>query len=236
MKNEFAMYQDLKCIWMASSVVEYKLCDKNFDCENCSFDKVIRNYSFSNNFPEKPLYNAAEIVLTKLKEINYDNKLIYLHNSIIIKRIFANTFYLGISPILNSFLDRVSSLKECDTGKYILKDQPIIQFISDWGDITITAPMNFLMYDRMINRSDELSKSRWIAIIGAVQPQIDNCTIAKSDWERSLYNTFDIIDGIKSGFPEVGSTMHDGGEKIKYLYQLIGKSKYKNLLESIIYH
>ncbi len=111
-----------------------------------------------------------------------------------------------------------------------------MQFISDWGDVTLTAPMNFLMYDRMINHADELTKSKWIAIIGAVQPQIDTCAIAKSDWESALYHAFGIIDGIKSGLPEVGDTMHDGGERIKYLFQLIGKTKYKDILVSILNH
>ena len=149
MKNQQVMYQDLKCIWMASNVVEYKLCDKNFDCETCSFDKVIRNYSFDNDSSEKPLSNVVEIILNKLKEISFDEKLIYLRNGLIIKRIFPNTFYLGINPLFHSFLDCVSSLKECEAGKYILKEQAVVQFNSDWGNITITAPMNFLMYDRV---------------------------------------------------------------------------------------
>ncbi len=32
----------LKCIWMECGYVEYKLCDRNYDCENCPFDKAIK--------------------------------------------------------------------------------------------------------------------------------------------------------------------------------------------------
>ncbi len=236
MKNLNAIYHDLKCIWMASDVVEYKLCDKNFECENCSFDKVIRNNSFDNDSLGKPLFTVTEIILKNLKEICFDEKIAYLRNGLIIKKIFGNTFYLGINPLFHSFLDCVSSLKECDAGKYVLKEQPVIQFFGDWGDIAITSPMQFLMYDRMINHAYEINKSKWIAVIGAVQPEIDTCSITRSDWESSLYHALNIIDGIKSNFPEVGNTMHDGGEKIKYLFQLIGKSKYKSILESILNH
>lgn len=35
------IYENIKCIWMASDVVSYKLCDKEFDCENCQFNKVM---------------------------------------------------------------------------------------------------------------------------------------------------------------------------------------------------
>jgi len=31
-----------KCIWMECGYVEYKLCDRDFDCENCPFDKAIK--------------------------------------------------------------------------------------------------------------------------------------------------------------------------------------------------
>lgn len=31
-----------KCIWMASGVVTYKLCDFEYNCEACPFDQALR--------------------------------------------------------------------------------------------------------------------------------------------------------------------------------------------------
>src|SRR4030067_3521666 len=31
------------CIWMEAGIIDYKLCDKNFDCENCPFDTIIKS-------------------------------------------------------------------------------------------------------------------------------------------------------------------------------------------------
>jgi len=31
-----------KCVWMASGVVTYKLCDFQYNCEACPFDQAIR--------------------------------------------------------------------------------------------------------------------------------------------------------------------------------------------------
>ena len=31
-----------KCLWVSSGVVSYKLCDLEYNCENCPFDRVIR--------------------------------------------------------------------------------------------------------------------------------------------------------------------------------------------------
>ncbi len=234
MENKFNIYHDLKCIWMASNIVDYKLCDKDFDCENCSFDKVIRNSSFENDSDGKVKGNILDDVLEKLQDVNYDEKVIYLKNCLIMKRIFANTFYLGLNPMLKPFLDNISSLKECDLGKYILKGQPVFQFTGEWGTVTLTSPMNFLMYDRMTSPHEDISKSKWMAIIGAIQPEIDASVIGKSRWNEMLYKTFEIIDDMKLNVPAVGSTMLDGGTKIKYLYQFAGKDKYQSILESML--
>jgi glycine cleavage system H lipoate-binding protein len=34
-----------KCLWMLAGVVDYKLCDLEYDCESCPFDSVIRSGS-----------------------------------------------------------------------------------------------------------------------------------------------------------------------------------------------
>jgi len=29
------------CIWMDAGVVQFKLCDSNFDCQSCGFDRAM---------------------------------------------------------------------------------------------------------------------------------------------------------------------------------------------------
>jgi glycine cleavage system H protein len=36
----------LKCCWMLAGVVDYKLCDRRYECEGCSFDQAMRNRRF----------------------------------------------------------------------------------------------------------------------------------------------------------------------------------------------
>lgn len=35
--------EGLKCCWMLAGVVDYKLCDQQYECESCSFDEAMRN-------------------------------------------------------------------------------------------------------------------------------------------------------------------------------------------------
>lgn len=35
--------EGLKCCWMLAGVVDYKLCDQQYECETCAFDEAMRN-------------------------------------------------------------------------------------------------------------------------------------------------------------------------------------------------
>ncbi len=223
-------YEKMKCIWMASQVIEYKLCDNKFDCENCQFDKVMRNL-----LNEKELQNAdiVNIISNKLQSINYDNNIIYLKNNLIAKEICHDTYYLGINPILISFLDTVSFLSVYKSKKNILTDQQVINILGEWGSISLSAPMNFMIYDLLDFPIDTLLTLKWVAIIGAVDKQISNGRLYQEEWNTMHQKALSTIEQIKSHIPQVGNTMMDGGTKIKFLHQLVGKKRYINILNSI---
>lgn len=229
-ENRSTSYETLKCIWMASQVVEYKLCDNQFDCENCPFDKVMRNLLDSK---EKQDIDITDIVTNKLRNTKYDNKIIYLKNNLIAKEICRDTFYLGINPILISFLDSVSSISISECRKNILMDQQVIKILGDWGTISLSAPMNFMIYDLLDFPIDTLLEFQWFAIIGVVNQEISRSKLYQEEWNTIRAKAISNIEEIKSHVPRVGSTMMDGGTKIKFLYQLVGKKRYINILNSM---
>lgn len=226
-------YEKLKCIWMASQVIEYKLCDNQFDCENCRFDKVMRNLLNEKETQNTDLSNIANTISSKLRGIKYDNKIIYLKNNLIAKEICKDTFYLGINPILISFLDSVSSLSVSESRKNILTDQPVIQILGEWGSVSLSAPMNFMIYDLLDFPIETLLEFQWVAIIGAVNQEISNGKLYQEEWQTMHEKALTTIEEIKSHLPQVGNTMMDGGIQIKFLHQLVGKKRYVNILNSI---
>ena len=223
-------YEKLKCIWMASQVLDYKLCDNKFDCENCSFDKVMRNLLNEKEFQNTDI---ATIISNKLQSIKFDNKIIYLKNNLIAKEICHETFYLGINPILISFLDAVSFLSVCESKKNILTDQQVINILGEWGSISLSAPMNFMIYDLLDFPIDTLLTFQWVAIIGASDQEISKGKVQQEEWNRMHQKALSTIEEIKSHVPQVGNTMMDGGTQIKFLHQLVGKKKYISILNSM---
>ncbi len=226
-------YETLKCIWMASQVIEYKLCDNQFDCENCRFDKVMRNLLDEKEEQNTNMANIANTISNKLQSIKYDNKIIYLKNNLIAKEICNDTFYLGINPILISFLDSVSSLSVSECRKNILTDQQVIQILGDWGSVSLSSPMNFMIYDLLDFPIETLLEFQWVAIFGAVNQEVSKRRLCQDEWQTMHKKALNTIEEIKSHVPQVGTTMMDGGTQIKHLHQLVGKKRYINILNSM---
>jgi hypothetical protein len=226
-------YEMMKCIWMASGIVEYKLCDNQFDCENCQFDKMIRNLSNEKETQLPSTINVPNMILDKLRSIKYNDKIIYLKNDLIAREICPNTFYLGINPILISFLDTVSSMMVYETGKNIFIGQQLIQIFGKWGTITLSAPINFLIYDKFGDPINNPLNTQWFAIIGVVHQDISSSRIYQEEWDKMHDRAISIIEEIKSFVPKVGDTMLDGGTQIEFLHQLVGKKRYIDILHSL---
>lgn len=226
-------YEMMKCIWMASGIIEYKLCNNQFDCENCQFDKMIRNLSNEKETQLPSAVNVPNMILCQLRRIKYNDKIIYLKNDLIAREICPNTFYLGINPILISFLDTVSSMIVYETGKNIVTGQQVIQIFGTWGTISLSAPMNFLIYDKFGDPTNNPLNTQWFAIIGVVDQDISSGRIYQEEWDKMHDRAINIIEDIKSQVPKVGDTMMDGGTKIKFLHQLVGKKRYINILNSL---
>lgn len=41
LKPDFFAIDDELCIWMKARVINFKLCDRTYDCLNCAFDKAM---------------------------------------------------------------------------------------------------------------------------------------------------------------------------------------------------
>ena len=227
-------YEKLKCIWMASEIIEYKLCDNNFECENCAFDKAMRNLMNKKETQNNSVVNVVDVIYEKLQSIKYDNNITYLKNNLIAKKICSNTYYLGIDPILSSFLDNKSSLELTNNEKNIKAGEPAFRISGSWGEVNLLSPMNYVVYDKVTNPSDNLFNSQWQAIIGFENQKSFRGELLPEEWEDRYLNAINIIKDIKLDFAHEGETMADGGTYVKSLDQLLGNKKYVIILKILI--
>ncbi len=51
----------LKCVWMLAGVVDYKLCDRDYECERCPFDRALREWTVTGEREaRRPLVERAK--------------------------------------------------------------------------------------------------------------------------------------------------------------------------------
>jgi len=195
-------------------------------------DKAMRNL-ISNQAEKHSTLNIVSTISEKLCNLVYNDKTIYLTKSLIAKEICRDTFYLGINPILQCFLDSEYSIEVKDSRKNIQKGENIINISGVWGDITVSSPINLEVYDKISNSSSTPFNSSWFAIIGDTKQTIQNNKLSKIEWHTSLNRAIKSIEEVKTNIPLIGETMMDGGTNVEFLHQLLGNKKYVSLLSSL---
>lgn len=234
----FNSYEDMKCIWMAGNLVEYKLCDKSFDCENCPFDKVVKNICAEKIAEMETAIFGSErkdiltFVIDKLKSIKYDEKLIYLDKKFILKHLFDETYYLGINPLMLALLDNMTSVDYINPNNCISKDEKMLSISGGWGSITFNSPLSILLIEKLRFPYKGSYPHKWFALAAVNQSSVDEMRITSDEWNTQKLITINLLERYRYSYPEVGPTMQDGGEHLPFLYQLIGKGEYINVLNS----
>ncbi|MEJ2618290.1 MAG: hypothetical protein P8Z35_25265 [Ignavibacteriaceae bacterium] len=232
-KNLPEASNEIKCIWMTSQQVAYKLCDKKFDCENCEFDKAFRNHSTKLN-EQKLAKNLAaddllESVIKKVGEEVYDDKLIYLKNQLVIKKLFGNAYYLGINPVILYLVEQVNSIQEFPKND-IKKDQVIFTLYGNWGKKEFISPINFLIIGKISINPIKFNRNKWHSVILFNDDEVKNIQLTKNDWAIEKNNILSYLKYQAKNKPGIGNSLMDGGEPVQFLYQYLGKKEFLNLL------
>lgn len=122
-------------------------------------------------------------------------------------------------------------IDECQ--KHISLGEQIIQIKGDWGRVSISSPINCLIYNKVGDPADISLKTEWFAIIGAVHQDVLSSKLNQKEWDKMHAKALGAIAEIKTHVPKVGATMMDGGSQIKFLHQLVGNKKYIDILNSL---
>jgi len=236
--NNHGKFGEFNCIWMASNTIDYQVCVKDFDCDNCTLDKILRNISRQNNTknPVGPVVNEIDFldkIINKLEEIKLDTKIIYLKNNLVLKHLFANIYYLGINPVTLGLLDSISSVKEFMRKVYFNTDQKIITLEGEWGQLTFKVPMSFLLLDKLNWTPEDIINRQWLALIVINQSEIIDSQISAEDWKVERARVLKTLNEYKELCSKINPSFLATSQQRKYIYQLTGKAEYLKLLNSV---
>lgn len=227
--------EHLNCIWMQSNLVSYKLCDRLYNCEDCLFDKMMRNNSLGENVSGDSFISNELInhFIEKIKNETFDNKYLFLENQLVLKHLLKNVYYVGINPLVSILLDNIKYLVWYRDSGFISKNETLLRVLGDWGEKEFIAPVSLMLFERINTSPYELASKKWFAVVSLATAE-DNLKILPVNlFENEKQKLIMNLSELRFTPPEIGSYMNDGGEKIRYLYQFLGRERYKKILDQI---
>lgn len=153
---------ELNCIWAEAGVVSYKLCDRNYECDNCPFDQAMRqkpapaSASVSGGEATQPAASAAPEGRSgqdSLADIvhgifgrpfseKFPEDRFYSRGHVWIKKTAANRYNVGIDHYAAGLLDGNGGVVFPQPGTAAVKDNPCAWIICDGGTIAVQSPVD----------------------------------------------------------------------------------------------
>lgn len=232
-------FRGKKCIWMEADVVAYKLCDKNYDCEKCSFDFVMRNTwqertdqdQIMNRFVNNSLIDK---VIHNISRLNYADEYTYLKNQLVLKHMFGGVYSIGLNDLLPAVMENIDVIKIISGYGIVKKNDLLLEIEGKWGKKNIVAPMSFTLLQKLNINPDDLPEDNWFGVISVSESELSS---AKILIETSRLNSQHLIARLYNYMktaPEAGATMLDGGTKCNYLYEVLGNEEFGKILSDFL--
>lgn len=165
---------EVRCIWMTAGVVDYKLCDLEFNCTACPFDREMQ-HGFSTAAPMK----RGQLPVTVQRE---DTKL-YHPGHLWVEALERGTVSpgalvrVGIDPFLGKMIFCIKQNILPAVGAIVVHDRVAFWIVDECGTLSMRTPVSGKVHN--LNRT-----------------VIDNPDVARrGDSERGWLVTLEITDG-----------------------------------------
>jgi glycine cleavage system H lipoate-binding protein len=154
---------ELFCVWMDAGLVNFKLCDKNFECESCPFDAVIRTHTADAGSPPpsviKPRRESASFsvqsseqidtiirqILTKyfqeITEIKLPPNRFYFSNHTWISVTNEQSYTIGIDHLLAHILTPVQNVIFAQPPTHLQSNAPCAWLTREHDTIVVHTPI-----------------------------------------------------------------------------------------------
>jgi glycine cleavage system H protein len=241
-KHQVIPEHENKCVWMDTGLISYKLCTRNYQCETCMFDKVMRN-----DFGTAPVINCARSERAFESQAGVHEALFFNRQHCWARVENPALVRIGIDSILTNFVVRVCAVSLPRPGDRVEQGRVFAHIIQEKHVLELMSPVSGTVsaLNTRVLKSPELIvddswESGWLI---AVQPDnlehdLQQLLFGKKarQWydqcEQSVCETVGAM--LEEQSAGLGPTLHDGGEQVSSLADMLSPEQYSQVLESII--
>lgn len=228
--EKYKSFDDIKCLWMKCGAVDYKLCDKDFECENCDIDKnILSKLKVKGNVQEK----IEDMFGLGQRSVSFTHPYYHFYSGLMVRNFLANSYYLGLEPFIMKFIDKHSVLKYSNTDNIVKKGEPILNISNGWGEVNVLSPFSFNFVEKLEMNNIFSNDLHWFAIIESERYEIMGNSINKKSYFDKLYETKLSLLNLMKTSDRVDETMYDGGAILENWSDILGNNTYRNLLEKL---
>ena len=250
---------DPRCVWMSAGIINYKLCDRDFQCEDCEFNKAMQGM-LPHSGIDKPFLNEE-----KTKRDDATTRLInrYLYSLFSDCTINLDRFYhpshfwfiaesenilkMGIDKTLLKIIEPIEKIILPDVGESIRQNQLIARIVRNGKTLPLYSPIegkvieiNDLFLHGNIKQAldddafciklqDDGIREKVQQLCGAI-PRLKNFDKNISIARKYLEKAFN------QNIPaEIGVTLADGGIFQNHIEKVVGEKNFREILNEFFF-
>jgi glycine cleavage system H protein len=224
------------CVWMTAGVVAYKICDRDFDCDNCPLDAGLCGRELRTVAPP-----SEDEVLAEVFETPRDR---FYHASHTWALPFErNRVRFGIDAFAAHLLSRASSvvlpgegtlLQQGKVGFWISEDTRLVPLVSPVTGRVLRRNQHVQASPGLVSESPygqgwllEVECPEW----ESQRERLADAERAQALVRRQMANFRKRVSHyVEQSDPAVGPTMADGGERLTDVRRILGPKRYRRLI------
>lgn len=237
--------KEIQCVWMTSGVINYKLCSRNNACEECMFDRVMRNESAAMiRRPDVDAALAADLASIDSSSPRIDGSHFYHRNHCWVKVVHPDEVIIGINGILARLIYGIKTVVLPKVGESVSREQFFSHIIQEKHIVPVINPVNGTItgVNQELERNPELLRKDfrdkgWLVSMKPDNLESDLRTLAFGnraiEWyrnkERKVCEAVHAVYSVTGA--EIGPTMQDGGEFLLNPSEMLTSEQYYKILE-----
>lgn len=243
-----------QCVWMTAGVVDYKLCNRNFECDDCPLDVGIRKAAGGRHGTDthgqrhgSKDRGVLEELTRKVEGYLLPNGLFYHRRHAWMRIEEGGRVRVGLDDFGQRLVGRVYSIGLPPTGSRVRLGQPVWTIVHRAGETDLCAPVNGVIVEvndkltqqpSLVNRDSYGSGAAFVLQPTGLAEDLGNLFYGKqverwfhAEIEDLHAQLFRLVSGAS---PALGQTVQDGGMPIEDLSAAVDPDRLQALIDHFL--
>ncbi len=215
---------------MSSGVVQYKLCDNNFDCDNCAFDKALWQKSRSADSSSQENRGIFGRLQRSIEEDEKRSECLFIQNHIILRRLYKNAYFIGFSKFFWMCLEPLEKVTLEITKGFIAAGSPAMHIKRGGLIWDIALPFDCYLLSSMANQFHDSQTANWLGLLEANETDVEGHASSSGNYLHHTKGLLSTLAAETAGH-EIGASMYDGGALVESLCELLGERDFASFIK-----